>query len=172
MLVEFFRPGVMDRLGSATTCSRRNPGSCTGRSRASGRTGQLRSRAGHDLIYLTPAGVLPLIGGAPICRSRPRADRRLPRQRDDGRVGILAAQRSGEGQFVDVAMVDGALSLLAMPAAALLAGGAPPRRASEVLGGRLLCYRAYACADGYVSVGALEPKFWAAFCGGVGRPRT
>ena len=72
--------------------------------------------------------------------------------------GVLAALRSGEGQFVDIAMADGALSLLAMPFAGMLAGGAVPRRGAIVLGGRLLCYRVYACADGYVSVGALEPK--------------
>ena len=66
-------------------------------------------------------------------------------------------------------MADGALSLLAMPAAGLLAGGDVPRRGELVLGGRLLCYRVYECADGFVSMGALEPKFWAAFCRGVGR---
>jgi crotonobetainyl-CoA:carnitine CoA-transferase CaiB-like acyl-CoA transferase len=84
--------------------------------------------------------------------------------------GILAALRTGTGQFVDISMADGALSLLAMPAAQLLAGGPVPRRGELVLGGRLLCYRPYRCADGWVSVGALEPKFWAAFCRGVGRP--
>ena len=67
-------------------------------------------------------------------------------------------------------MADGALSLLAMPAAQLLAGGPVPRRGELVLGGRLLCYRPYPCADGWVSMGALEPKFWAAFCLGVERP--
>ena len=66
-------------------------------------------------------------------------------------------------------MADGALSMLAMPAAGLLAGGPAPRRGEIVLGGRLLCYRPYECADGWVSLGALEPKFWAAFCAGVGR---
>jgi crotonobetainyl-CoA:carnitine CoA-transferase CaiB-like acyl-CoA transferase len=66
-------------------------------------------------------------------------------------------------------MADGALSLLAMPAAGLLAGGPPPRRGEIVLGGRLICYRPYQCADGWVSMGALEPKFWAAFCRGVDR---
>ena len=66
-------------------------------------------------------------------------------------------------------MADGALSLLAMPAAGLLAGGDVPRRGELVLGGRLLCYRPTRCADGWVSMGALEPKFWAAFCRGVGR---
>jgi crotonobetainyl-CoA:carnitine CoA-transferase CaiB-like acyl-CoA transferase len=87
--------------------------------------------------------------------------------------GIMAALRerdaSGEGQFVDIAMADGALAWLAMPAAGMLAGGPPPRRGDLVLGGQLLCYRPYRCADGWIAVGALEPKFWAAFCRGVGR---
>jgi crotonobetainyl-CoA:carnitine CoA-transferase CaiB-like acyl-CoA transferase len=86
--------------------------------------------------------------------------------------GILAAlrerDRSGEGQLVDVSMADGALSWLAMVAAAHFAG-VTARRGELPLGGRLLCYRPYACADGWVTLGALEPKFWQAFCRGVGR---
>jgi crotonobetainyl-CoA:carnitine CoA-transferase CaiB-like acyl-CoA transferase len=87
--------------------------------------------------------------------------------------GILAAlrerDRSGEGQLVDVAMTDGALSWLAMVAARHLADGAVPRRGGLELGGALLCYRPYRCADGWITIGALEPKFWLAFCRGVGR---
>jgi crotonobetainyl-CoA:carnitine CoA-transferase CaiB-like acyl-CoA transferase len=87
--------------------------------------------------------------------------------------GILAAlrerDRSGEGQLVDVSMFDGALSWLAMVAARVFAAGERPRRGSELLGGSLLCYRPYRCADGWVTLGALEPKFFAAWCHGVGR---
>jgi crotonobetainyl-CoA:carnitine CoA-transferase CaiB-like acyl-CoA transferase len=87
--------------------------------------------------------------------------------------GILAAlrerDRSGEGQFVDVSMADGALSWLAMVAARYLAEGVAPRRGSLELAGALVCYRPYACADGWVTLGALEPKFWQAWCRGVGR---
>jgi crotonobetainyl-CoA:carnitine CoA-transferase CaiB-like acyl-CoA transferase len=87
--------------------------------------------------------------------------------------GILAAlrerDRSGEGQFVDVSMADGALSWLAMVAARTFAEGRSPRRGELELAGRLLCYRPYRCADGWVTCGALEPKFWQAFCRGVGR---
>jgi crotonobetainyl-CoA:carnitine CoA-transferase CaiB-like acyl-CoA transferase len=86
---------------------------------------------------------------------------------------ILAAlrerDRSGEGQFVDVSMADGALSWLAMVAAQWFADGVAPRRGGLDLAGKLLCYRPYACADGWVTLGALEPKFFAAFCRGVGR---
>ena len=90
--------------------------------------------------------------------------------------GILAAlretERTGEGQLVDVAMADGALSWLALVAAACLnADGAdPPERGMLALAGGLVCYRPYACADGgWVALGALEPKFWAAWCRGIGR---
>ena len=80
--------------------------------------------------------------------------------------GILAAlrqrDRTGEGQLVDVSMFDGALSWLAMVAARVFAGGERPRRGGhEQLGGSLLCYRPYRCADGWVTLGALEPKFCA-----------
>jgi len=66
-------------------------------------------------------------------------------------------------------MLDGSLSWLAMVAARYFAEGAGPRRGGLELAGRLVCYRPYACADGWVTLGALEPKFWAAWCRGVGR---
>src|SRR5690606_11874004 len=80
-------------------------------------------------------------------------------------------ERSGEGQLVDVAMFDGALSWLAMLAAQQLNDPAAPplRRGRLPLSGAILCYRPYACADGWVTLGALEPKFWQAWCRGVGR---
>jgi crotonobetainyl-CoA:carnitine CoA-transferase CaiB-like acyl-CoA transferase len=87
--------------------------------------------------------------------------------------GILAAlrerDRSGEGQLVDVSMADGALSWLAMVAAQYFADGTVPKRGGLPLAGSLVCYRPYACSDGYVTLGALEPKFWQAWCRGVGR---
>jgi crotonobetainyl-CoA:carnitine CoA-transferase CaiB-like acyl-CoA transferase len=87
--------------------------------------------------------------------------------------GILAALRerdvSGEGQLVDVSMADGALSWLAMVAARYFAEKTPPQRGDLELAGSLVCYRPYACADGYVTLGALEPKFFQAWCRGVGR---
>jgi crotonobetainyl-CoA:carnitine CoA-transferase CaiB-like acyl-CoA transferase len=83
--------------------------------------------------------------------------------------GILAALRSGKGQVVDVSMADGSLSWLAMVAARYFAEGVVPKRGSLELAGALVCYRPYACADGYVTLGALEPKFWQAWCRGVGR---
>ena len=88
-------------------------------------------------------------------------------------VGMLVAlrerDRSGQGQLVDCSMFDGSLSFLAMLAGEMLAGGPVPRRGELRLAGGLVCYRPYRCADGYVTLGALEPKFWSAFCRGVGR---
>jgi crotonobetainyl-CoA:carnitine CoA-transferase CaiB-like acyl-CoA transferase len=87
--------------------------------------------------------------------------------------GIMAALRereqSGRGQLVDVSMADGALSWLAMVAGRYFAEGVAPQRGGLELAGRLICYRPYACADGHVTLGALEPKFWQAWCRGVGR---
>jgi crotonobetainyl-CoA:carnitine CoA-transferase CaiB-like acyl-CoA transferase len=87
--------------------------------------------------------------------------------------GIMAAlrerERSGEGQFVDVSMADGALSWLAMVAGRYFAEQVLPHRGELELAGSLICYRPYECADGWVTLGALEPKFWRAWCAGVGR---
>ena len=87
--------------------------------------------------------------------------------------GIMAAlheaRRSGEGQLVDVSMADGALSWLAMVAGAYLCDGEVPKRGDGQLTGRFVCYLPYEAADGYITMGALEPQFWARFCAGVGR---
>ena len=88
--------------------------------------------------------------------------------------GVMAAlherRRSGEGQYVDVSMADGALSWLAMVAGRYFCDGEVPRRGEQQLAGGLACYMPYEAADGWVTCGALEPKFWAAFCNGVERP--
>jgi crotonobetainyl-CoA:carnitine CoA-transferase CaiB-like acyl-CoA transferase len=88
--------------------------------------------------------------------------------------GIMAAlherARSGEGQYVDVSMADGALSWLALVAGRYFCDGEVPRRGEQQLAGGLACYMPYEAADGWVTCGALEPKFWAAFCEGVERP--
>src|SRR4029079_3057746 len=124
------------------------------------------------LNYLALAGLLGLTGdpdGATVQPAGQIAD--LGGGALMARVGILAAlrerDRSGEGQLVDVSMTDGTLSWLAMVAARFLADGEVPRRGGLELGGALACYRPYRCADGWITIGALEPKFWEAFCRGV-----
>jgi alpha-methylacyl-CoA racemase len=175
VVLESFRPGVLDRLGAGWEAMRAvNPGVVLCSISGFGQDSPLRDRAGHDLNYIGLAGILGLSGdrdGAPVQPAAQIAD--LGGGALTAAFGILAALRArdvtGEGQVVDVSMTDGALSWLVMTAANRLAGGPAPSRGELELNGGLLCYRPYACADGWVSLGALEPKFWQAFCRGVGR---
>ena len=140
-----------------------------------GQDGPYAQRAGHDMNYLGLVGLLGLTGakdGPPVQSAGQIAD--LGGGGLMAAFGVMAAlherQRSGEGQLVDVSMADGALSWLAMVAGRYFCDGEVPRRGEQQLAGGLLCYLPYEVADGWVSCGALEPKFWAAFCNGVGRP--
>jgi alpha-methylacyl-CoA racemase len=176
VLLESFRPGVLDRLGVGYERLRQeNPRLVYCAITGYGQTGPNVRRSGHDLNYLGLNGVLALSGdqdGPPVQAGAQIAD--LGGGALMAVFGILAAlyerERSGEGQLVDASMFDGALSWLAMVAARVFAAGERPRRGQELLGGSLVCYRPYRCADGWVTLGALEPKFWAAFCHGVDRP--
>ena len=175
VVLESFRPGVLDRLGVGYERLREeNPGLVYCAITGYGQDGPLRDRSGHDMNYLGLVGLLGLTGeaeGPPVQAAGQIAD--LGGGAQMAAIGILTAlrerDRSGEGQFVDVSMSDGSLSWLAMVAARYFAEGAGPRRGGLELAGRLVCYRPYACADGWVTLGALEPKFWAAWCRGVGR---
>jgi crotonobetainyl-CoA:carnitine CoA-transferase CaiB-like acyl-CoA transferase len=182
VLLESFRPGVLARLGVGYERLREvNPGLVYCAITGYGQDGPLRDRSGHDMNYLGLIGLLGLTGergGAPIQSAGQIAD--IGGGAQMAAFAILAALRerdgspsrpgSGKGQLVDISMADGALSWLAMVAARQLAeGGPPPQRGGLELAGGLICYRPYACADGWVTLGALEPKFWAAWCRGVGR---
>ncbi len=175
VLVESFRPGVMDRLGVGYERLRAdNPGLVYCAITGYGQDGPNRDRPGHDINYLGLNGILGLTGeahGPPVSAAAQVAD--LGGGAMMAVAGILIAlqerARSGEGQFVDCSMFDGSLSFLAMLAAEVLADGGIPRRGELRLAGGLVCYRPYRCADGYVTLGALEPKFWAEFCHGLGR---
>ncbi|HKG16649.1 MAG TPA: CaiB/BaiF CoA-transferase family protein [Solirubrobacteraceae bacterium] len=175
VVLESFRPGVLDRLGVGYERLReRNPGLVYCAITGYGQDGPYRDRSGHDLNYIGLTGLLSLTGergGPPIQPGGQIAD--IGGGGLMAAFGILAAlrqrDRSGEGQLVDVSMTDGALSWLAMVAARYLCDGVVPRRGDPELAGRIICYRPYACADGWVTLGALEPKFWQAWCRGVGR---
>jgi alpha-methylacyl-CoA racemase len=175
VVLESFRPGVMDRLGVGYARLREeNPRLVYCAITGFGQDGPYAQRAGHDMNYLALTGLLGLTGepdGPPIQAAGQIAD--LGGGALMAAFGILAAlrarERSGEGQFVDVSMTDGALSWLAMVAARYLADGRLPRRGEDQLAGGLICYRPYRCADGWVTLGALEPKFWRAWCEGLGR---
>ena len=175
VVVEGFRPGVMDRLGVGYEALReRNPKIVYCAITGYGQSGPYTGRSGHDINYLGLTGLLHMTGdreGPPVQAAGQIADL--------GGGGLMAAysilaalreaERSGEGQTVDVSMADGALSWLAMAAAQYLADGRAPERGGETLTGGFICYRPYACADGHVTMAALEPKFWQAFCNGVAR---
>jgi alpha-methylacyl-CoA racemase len=175
VLLESFRPGVMDRLGVGYERLREaNPRLVYCAITGYGQSGPYTGRSGHDMNYLGLNGLLGLTGeagGPPVQSAGQIAD--IGGGALMGAFGILAAlrerDRSGEGQLVDVSMFDGSLAWLAMVAAARLSGGAPASRGDLELAGRLICYRPYACSDGWVTLGALEPKFWQAWCRGVGR---
>ena len=175
VVLESFRPGVLDRLGVGYERMREvNPGIVYCAITGYGLDGPLRDRSGHDMNYLGLVGLLGLTGeadGPPVQAAGQIAD--VGGGALMAAFGILAAlrerDRSGEGQLVDVSMADGALSWLAMTAANYLADGEVPRRGHIPLGGMFVCYRPYACADGWVTLGALEPKFFRNFCVGTGR---
>jgi alpha-methylacyl-CoA racemase len=175
VLLESFRPGVLDRLGVGYERLRQeNPGLVYCAITGYGQDGPKRDAAGHDMNYLALGGLLGLTGepdGPPVQAAGQIAD--LGGGALMAAVGILAAlrerERSGEGQLVDVSMFDGALSWLAMIAAQALAEGRTPQRGLLPLSGAYACYRPYRCADGWVALGALEPKFWQAWCRGAGR---
>lgn len=176
VLLESFRPGVLDRLGVGYERMREvNPRIVYCALTGYGLDGPMRDRSGHDMNYLGLVGLLGLTGeegGPPVQAAAQIAD--IGGGGLMAAFGILAAlrerDRSGEGQLVDVSMADGSLAWLAMTAAMYLADGVVPRRGQVPLAGGFVCYRPYACADGWVTLGALEPKFFRAFCEGVGRP--
>jgi len=176
VLVEGNRPGVMKRLGLGwDVVHSRNPRLVMCSITGYGQDGPFAGRAGHDLNYMATAGALGLNGekaGPPVPLSVQVAD--IGGGGMQPAVAILGAlvgvQRGAEGRWLDVSMTDGAVSWLALALAALGAGEAVGR-GDQRLSGRHACYRVYTCKDGgFYSVGALEPKFWAALCIAVERP--
>lgn len=185
VVLESFRPGVLERLGVGYERMReQNPGIVYCAISGYGQDGPKRDAAGHDMNYLGLIGLLGLtgeFGGEPVQAAGQIADlgggalmaafgiMAALRERDGGGRAGFESPGSGEGQMVDVSMADGALSWLAMVAGAYFADGNVPRRGELPLAGSLICYRPYECEDGWVSLGALEPKFWQAWCRGVDR---
>ncbi len=176
ILVEQFRPGVLERLGLGFEALRTvQPGLIWCAISSYGQTGPWRDRPGHDIDFLATAGVAHHTG-RPGQGPTPNA----ALQGDFGGgtfgavAGILAAvihrQRTGEGQMVDVSMADGALWMNMLSVSAALAANHDAGPASEPLNGGGV-YDYYATADGrYLAMGALEPKFWSMFCAAVGAP--
>lgn len=177
VVVETFRPGVLDRLGIGYEALRaQNPKVVLCSISGYGQTGPYRERAGHDLNYIGLAGVLAMGGEArgrkPAMPGVQIAD--LAGGALWGVTGVLGAlvgrERTGEGAHLDISMCEGSLALLAAEFGNRDAGAPAPTRSAETLNGGLAMYSVYETADGkYLSVGALEPKFWLAFNQAIGR---
>jgi alpha-methylacyl-CoA racemase len=176
VVVESFRPGVMERLGIGFADLREaNPRLVLCSISGYGQDGPFRDRAGHDLNYAAVAGVLLLGGSAEDPPAMPGLQvGDLGGGALDAALAIMIAlhhaARTGRGQHCDVSMVDGLISWAGVHASQLFATGETPGPGGGMLTGRYPCYRIYACADGYLSVGALEPKFWRAFVEVIGLP--
>lgn len=174
-LIEGFRPGVLDRLGLGwETLHAENPKLVVCSLSGYGQTGPLAQRAGHDINYIAMTGVLD--------QNRVNDEPAIPNLQIGDLLGgtlsalgmllaaLLSAQRSGQGRYLDVAMTDGLLAHHFFPLAELDAGGVP-RAGRSLLTGGVACYRVYRTADDrHLAVGALEHKFWKAFCGAAGLP--
>ncbi|MFT3696083.1 MAG: CaiB/BaiF CoA-transferase family protein [Kofleriaceae bacterium] len=179
VVVESFRPGVMDKLGIGyAALAKANPKIVLCSISGYGQTGPYTHRAGHDLDYLALAGVLAMTGpagGAPQMPGVQIAD--LAGGALWGATAILGAlvgvARHGKGAHVDISMTEGALALLTAEVGNFDAGAKAPTRGVEMLNGGLACYGVYRTKDDrFLAVGALEPKFWLALNGAVGRPQN
>ncbi len=175
VVAEGFRPGVADRLGVGWEAVRSvNPKAVYCSISGYGQDGPYKEWPGHDLNYVGIAGGLDL-GAGP----RPGV---LPLQVADLGGGgsmavmailaaLLARQRTGKGQFVDIAMADGAMAWLPLAAAPAVAEDRHPSLRERILSGRYPCYRIYEAGDGkFVTLAALEPHFWGNFCKAVNKP--
>jgi crotonobetainyl-CoA:carnitine CoA-transferase CaiB-like acyl-CoA transferase len=165
-LIEGFRPGVTERLGlGPNDCFAMNPKLVYGRMTGFGQNGPMAQAAGHDLNYIAMSGALAAIGRS---GQKPTPPLNLVGDYGGGAlylvVGVLAAlleaQKSGTGQVVDAAMVDGAASLMAAPFGMFAAGLLTKDRGSNVLDSGAYFYDSYECLDGkFVSIAAIESKF-------------
>lgn len=176
IVLEQFRPGVMDKLGVGYEALKAiNPRLIYVSITGYGQTGPYKDRAGHDINYLALAGIASYTG------RRDRGPLPLGVQLADiaggslhGVMGLLAAviqrQVTGEGQYVDVSMTDCAFSLHGMAGAGFLAAGVEPQMENQVLNGGSF-YDYYRTRDGrWFSIGSLEPHFMQQFCAALGRP--
>ena len=172
VVVESFRPGVVDRLGigyEAVRAVNERVVYCS--TSGYGQTGPRRDWAGHDLNYLAVAGYLHCSGrdadGIPALPGATVAD--IAAGGMHAALAVMAAllrrERTGQGERLDVSVADGALGMMALYADEHLATGVEPGPGHYILTGRYACYGVYACGDGeHLSVAAIEPAFWANLC--------
>jgi len=179
VIIESFRPGVMDRLGIGyAAISEINRGIIFCSISGYGQSGPYRDLPGHDANYAAMGGALGLIGHSekepPVLAQNIIAD--ITTAVLQTVIGVLAAlrarDRTGRGQRVDISMTDGVLfTLSAVPEVGeYLLKGTVPKRGQTLFGGSQPCYAVYETSDrGYISLGALEPHFWQNFCKAIGR---
>ncbi|SDO97865.1 CaiB/BaiF CoA transferase family protein [Desulforhopalus singaporensis] len=171
VILEGFRPGVVKRLGVDYESIRQvNPGIVYCSISGYGQTGPKSQEVGHDVNYLSSAGLLDLIGE----KDRPPAIPGIQIADIAGGsmnavIGILLAlldrEKSGKGQHIDISMTDGVLGFLSLPYYFSRATGNQPERADGMLSHRYGCYNTYRTEDGkYVAIGAVEHRFWARLC--------
>lgn len=176
VVVEGFRPGVAKRLAvDYDTISKINPKIVYCSISGFGQDGPYRLMAGHDPNYISIAGAMGVIGtadGPPVAPLNLLAD--YAGGGMQGAIGILAAlaarEQTGKGQYVDISMMDGVMSLLASETSAYFMTGNPPRRGKTMLTGAVPYFYNYETKDGkYIALGCAEPYFWEAVCRALGR---
>ena len=175
IVLEQFRPGVMEKLGLGYEDLRAvNPKLIYCSLTGYGQTGPLRDAAGHDINYMSRSGIISQAGrreSGPSLMNFQIADIAVGSM--NSVIGILAAvnyrKNTGKGQYIDVAMMDGCVPFNSLDGAGFLVSGKEPKREGERLNGGCI-YDFYETKDGeYLSVGSLEPQFWSRFCTAIGR---
>ncbi len=177
VVLEGFRPGVVKRLGVDYDSLREiNPGLIYCSISGYGQTGEIHDDPGHDVNYLSTAGLLHLIGekdNAPVIPGIQIAD--IAGGSMQAAIGILLAlyqrEKSGRGQYIDISMTDGVLGLLTLPRFLEKAYGETPVRSDTTLSHRYGCYNTYVTKDSrYIALGAVENRFWKKLCERLGKP--
>ncbi|HEX78143.1 MAG TPA: CoA transferase [Dehalococcoidia bacterium] len=175
VFMEGFRPGVVERMGvDYETLNKINPRLVYCSQSGYGHSGPYADQVGHDINYISTAGILSVIGvrgGEPIIPSNLIAD--FAGAGLHGVIGVLLAlmarERTGKGQYVDITYLDGSLSLMAWQIAMYLCTGEEPKRGSTWLTGAAPFYNVYLTKDNkYISIGCTEPHFWANLCRALG----
>ena len=175
VILEGFRPGVTERLGIGYDAVRKvNPEIIYCSISGFGQDGPYRNKVGHDINYIGIGGILGITGqrgGPPIIPASQIAD--IGAGGMMATIGILMAlshrQKTGKGQYIDISMLDGVVSWLSMVASKYFTDGEIPEREGMMLNGQFPCYRVYRTKDDkYITIGALEAKFWENLCRALG----
>lgn len=178
VVIEQFRPGVVKSLGiDYESLQKMNSRIIYCSITGYGQNGPYRNMAGHDVNCLALSGVLGLIGeknGLPRIPGIQIAD--IAAGGMNAAIGILMAvierERSGKGDYIDISMTDGVIGMLTVPMEFYFKSNKAPERSNTFVSHRYACYNVYETADGrYISIGALEPKFWKNLCDYFGVPQ-